>query len=140
MGEKTNLIYPADKTFRIIRIFDFNRAQQTCYLNHFHCAISGEQNGACWCIVLRIMLLTYIRAMIRFSNSGRHSRMNDDHELQLTSWLVLDVCLCWTYRGSTSGFSLLFCFSQSVIRHQKSYEASWRNKQFKCKCFDNIRI
>ena len=41
----------------------------------FHCAISGEQNGAFWYIVLHVMLLTYTRAMIRFSNFGGLSRM-----------------------------------------------------------------
>ena len=40
--KKINFIYPADKTFRIIRIIDFNRAEPTCYRTNFHCAISGE--------------------------------------------------------------------------------------------------
>ena len=71
--EEKNFIYPADTTFRIIRIIDFNRAEPTCYRTNFHCAISGEQNGAFWYIVLRIMLLTYTRAMIGFSNCGRLS-------------------------------------------------------------------
>ena len=70
-----NFIYPADKTFRIIRVIDFNRAEPTCYRTDFHCAISGEQNGAFWYIVQRIMLLSHSRAMIRFSNGGGACRM-----------------------------------------------------------------
>ena len=31
-------------------------------------------------------------------------------------------------------------FGFSVVTHQISYEAFMRNKQFKCKCFDNNRI
>ena len=44
--EKINFIYSADKTFRIIRIIDFNRTEPTCYRTYFHCTVSGEQNGA----------------------------------------------------------------------------------------------
>ena len=73
--EKKYFIYPADKAFRIIRIMDFNCAEPTRYRTHFHCAISGQQNGAFWYIVLRIMLLTYSRAMIRFSNCDGVCRM-----------------------------------------------------------------
>ena len=54
---------------------DFNRAEPTWYRTNFHCAISGEQNGAFWYIVLRIMLLTYTQAMIQISNCGGLSRM-----------------------------------------------------------------
>ena len=71
--EKINFIYPADKTFQIIRIFDFNRVEPACYRTYFHCPISGEQNRAFWYIVLRKMLLTYTRAMIQCSNCGRLS-------------------------------------------------------------------
>ena len=63
-GKKINFIYPADKTFQIIRIIEFNRAEPTCYRTNFHCPVSDEQNGAFWYIVLRIILLTYSRAMI----------------------------------------------------------------------------
>ena len=35
----------------------------------------SKQDGAFWYIILRVMLLTYIRAMIRFSNCGGLSRM-----------------------------------------------------------------
>ena len=68
--EKVNFIYPADKAFRIFGIIDFNRAEPTCHRTNFHCAISGEQNGAFWYIVLRIMLLTYTQ----------------DHDLILELW------------------------------------------------------
>ena len=53
-----NFIYPADKTFRIIRIINFNTAEPTYYRTNFHCAISGEQNGAFWHIVQGKMLPT----------------------------------------------------------------------------------
>ena len=75
MGKIINFIYPANKTFRIIRINDFNRAEPTCYRTNFHCAIPSEQNGGFWYIVLRIMLLTYTRAMIGLSNCGGLSGM-----------------------------------------------------------------
>ena len=51
-GKKHNFIYSADKTFWIIRIIDFNRAEPACYRTSFHCAILGEQNGAFWYILL----------------------------------------------------------------------------------------
>ena len=73
--EKTKFIYPADTNFGIIRIIDFYRAEPTFYITNFHCAISGEQNGAFLYKVLRIMLLTYTRAMIRISNCGGLSLM-----------------------------------------------------------------
>ena len=85
-GEKINFIYLADKIFRIIRIIDFNRAEPTCYRTYFHCPISGEQNGAFWYIVLRIMLLTYNRAMIWFSNCGGLSRM---------MWYLINIIYSW---------------------------------------------
>ena len=75
LWKKINFIYPADKTFRIIRIIDFKRAEPTCYRTNFHYAISGEQNGEFWYILLRIMLLTYSQAMTRFSNCGGVCRM-----------------------------------------------------------------
>ena len=62
--ERINFIYPADQTFRIIRLIDFNRAEPTCFRTNFNCAIYGEQNGAFWYIVLHIMLLTYTQAII----------------------------------------------------------------------------
>ena len=40
-----------------------------------------EQNGAFWYIVLRIMLLTYTRAMIRFSRCDGLSRMHLHDEI-----------------------------------------------------------
>ena len=43
---KKNFICPADKTFWIIRIINFNRAEPTCYKFNFHCTIFGKQNGA----------------------------------------------------------------------------------------------
>ena len=59
----------------MIRIIDFNRAEPTCYRTNFPYASFGWQNGAFWYIVLRVMLLTYTRAMIRLSNCGGLSRM-----------------------------------------------------------------
>ena len=71
----TQVEIPENKvTILIIRIVDFNRAEPAYYKTNFLCAISGE-NGAFWYIVLRIMLLTYTRAKIRFSNRGGLSQM-----------------------------------------------------------------
>ena len=67
--------------FRIIRIIDFNRAEPACYRTNFHCAISCEQNGAFWYILLRVMLLTYIRAMICFSNCGNLIKTRSSHNV-----------------------------------------------------------
>ena len=72
-----NFIDSAGLTFWIIRIFDFNRAEPTCHRTNFPYASSGYQNGAFWYIVLRIMLLTYTRAMIRFSNCCGLSQMDE---------------------------------------------------------------
>ena len=91
LWKKKNFNYPADKTFWLIRITDFNRAEPTCYWTNFHCAISGEQNGAFWYIVLHIMLLTYTWAMIWFSNCGGLSRMQvrEEHCVLCTSCLYV---------------------------------------------------
>ena len=68
-------IYPADKAFRIIRTFDFKRAESTCYRTNFTAPFPATKMEHFWYIVLRKMLLTYTRAMIRFSNCGRLSWM-----------------------------------------------------------------
>ena len=41
--EKINFIDPADKTFWIYRIFDFNRAESTYYRTNFYCAIPANK-------------------------------------------------------------------------------------------------
>ena len=79
-----------------------SRAEPTCYRTIFPCASSGLQNGAFRYIVLRVMLLTYIRAMIRSSNCGGLSRMS----LRLTAtsgllytnlggWVKTEMKFCW---------------------------------------------
>ena len=45
----------------------------------FNMSVPAKQNGAFWYIVLRVMLLTYTRAMIRFSNCGGLSRMRQPY-------------------------------------------------------------
>ena len=67
-----NFIYSADQTFWIIRIINVYRAEPTCYRTYYSYASSG---WAFWYIVLRVMLLTYTWAMIRFSNCGGLSGM-----------------------------------------------------------------
>ena len=44
---------------------DFNKAETTCYRTYFPYAISGEQNVVFWCIVPRVMRLTYTYAKFR---------------------------------------------------------------------------
>ena len=60
-----------------------NRAEPTCYWTNFPYASFGWQNGAFWYIVLRVMLLTCTRAMIRFSNCGG---LSECHNMTQPTW------------------------------------------------------
>ena len=56
-----NFNYSVDKTFRVMKIMDFNGTGPTCYITIFPYANSGQQNAAFSIIVLH---LTYIRDLI----------------------------------------------------------------------------
>ena len=69
----------------MIRMIDFNTAEPTCYRTKFRYSSSGQQNGAFWYIVLRVMLLIYTQDIIQFSNCDRLSLMTqvDDTNIDL---------------------------------------------------------
>ena len=126
---KIHFIYPADKTFPIIRIIDFSSAEPACYRTNFHCAISGEQNGAFSYIVLRIMLLTYSPAMIQFSNCGGVCRMQLEYACSITL-LHLDWPKLHRVLTSLSGKRLTWppMANQSFLSIFKHLQNHWINQ------------
>ena len=65
------------KHLNFINFSDYqnNRAEPTCYRTNFHTPVPANKMEVFWYIALRIMLLAYIRAMMRFSNCDGLSRM-----------------------------------------------------------------